>query len=130
MICRICHKTFSDAVTFQTMFRYKPFCSVCEQLYKPEFSQELIPFDGGIIHYHSVYSVQIDDPRVERLLYRHMKPYFRLLDIMDLTDWVIILMDESLYSTFFMWFPLLKSLGTVGLFSVFHYDFSQYEDSI
>jgi len=130
MICRICGKIFSDAVTFQTMFQYKPFCSKCEQLYKPEFIQEVIPFDGGEIHYYSVYSKQAEDPHIERMLYRHMRAYFRLLDVMDLSNWVVILIDSTGFSTFSSWFPSIKSLGSVALFSIFHYDFSQYEDSV
>lgn len=130
MICKICGNTFADPVTFQTLFLSRPFCSDCEERYRPRFNREVIPYDQGTIEYFHVYPEEQTDPKLLRVLYRHMKPYFKLMDKGFFDDGIVLIIEGIDFLTFPTWFPYLGQFGKLYFISLFHHDFSVYDEYI
>lgn len=130
MICKICDKIFSNHLTFKTLYQIPLLCLECTVKYKPLYSYEVIPIDDGIVEYFSVYDFEDNHPRVKRYLYRYMKNYFIELNRNSITESMFLIIDETEYLSFPLWFPIIKKFKSIRIYSLFYFDWSLYDDSV
>ncbi len=130
MICKVCDKIFSNHLTFKTLYQTTHLCAECTIKYKPMYPYEVIPIDGGIIEYYSVYDFEDNNPRVKRFLYRYMKNYFIELNKNGSQESIFLIIDEAEYQHFPLWFPIIKKFKLIQIYSLFYFDWSLYEDSV
>ncbi len=128
MICHLCEQYQVETLRFNTLFVYKPFCLTCEKKYFPRFYQEIIPCEYDEILYNFVYQESMPSIRHNRLLFRHMKVYFRLIDAGNYEEGIKIIIDFIEMRNFQDWFPFIKGMGKVYFFSLFYYDLTVFAE--
>lgn len=130
MICKVCGAPFSNQLSFKTMYHIQHLCHDCILKYHPLYAYEVIPIDLGVIEYESVYDFDESDPRKKRFLYRYMKKYFQDFKLYQMSDYLILFIDDAEYVNFLDWFPAIKAFKSFKFYSLFYYDWSFYEDSL
>ncbi len=130
MICKLCDKIYSESLSFKTLFQIRILCPECLMQYEPTYTYEVIPIERGIIEYHSVFMIEDNDPKKKRILYRFMKSYFKALMSDYLNEGLTLLIEDTEYTNFPQWFPIIKGLSPLRFYSLFYYDWSNYEDSV
>ena len=130
MICQICHDVYAVQLNFKTLFYIRNLCPKCEEHYQPFNNFEVIPISFGLIEYYYVYDFEENDSRKKRYLYRFMKQYF--FDIINQSNLntITLFIDDYEFNHFPDWFPIIKGFRFLKFYSLFYYDWSQYEDSV
>lgn len=130
MICNICHQIFTNQISFKSLYHFQQLCRECNTLYHPLYKYEVIPIDDGVINYYSVFNFSDSDPHKKRFLYRHMKLYFLEIYQKKVQESIILFIDDAEYLHFPLWFPIIKQFKWLRFYSLFYFDFCNYEDFV
>lgn len=128
MRCQLCGNVTNESPSFQTLFQPYVFCLSCRRRYHPVYATEVIPYSNGLIYYHSVFDFEEDDPRANRLLFRYAKRYFVVINETFINNELVLWIDKNAFQTLPKWISLIYDYDVVVWFSLFHFDFSIFED--
>lgn len=121
MKCKICEEYFNTHNSFSFLFYFPEICPSCEIKYKVEINKEIIPIDGGEIHYIYLYDLPLNLvqrnylERNLKIIYRQLKKDFEKYEL-------FIMIDDFLIKEMAIYWPLLSSFRRICFFSLQYLD--------
>ncbi|MBU1144629.1 MAG: hypothetical protein KJ971_02065 [Firmicutes bacterium] len=126
MKCKICNQFFLMETSFQTLFHFEDICSLCENVYSPILQVEVIPFQGGLIHYYYLYvDLTIDFSKELYLMKYLVKPLNVAISHKNDFD-IILFLDLDDYQNLPNWFTYFSSYKNIMFYSLGIFDLSKY----